>query len=79
MYDTTHVGCQAKVRSYNDTTHVGRQAELRSYSVLCYLNIGSTVMFSIHYIFVDILFFFFSWCRDGCVVLFYCTVKEHLG
>ena len=42
---------------YN-TTHVGRQAELRSYSVLCYLNIGSTVMFSIHYIFVDILFFF---------------------
>ena len=61
MYDTTHVGRHAVVRSYKDTTHVGRQAKLRSYSashVLCYLNIGSTIMFSIHYIFVDIIFFF---------------------
>ena len=45
-----------------DTTHVGRQAELRSYSashVLCHLNIDSTVMFSIHYIFVDIYIYIY--------------------
>ena len=42
-----------------DPTHVGRQAELRSYSashVLCYLNIGSTaIMFSRYYISIDMI------------------------